>query len=557
MCGAPLEAKLKLSITSAKWSIKGRGPSPSCPLIRILFPCHFNPPSPPIFFLQCQNLLPCPNNRSIPSPACQTSPSGRRKTQTPKLLSAPGEPITLLPLRRQVTAYPNDHPRYFIDIGLVTSLESVVIQLQESCRESRSELVELRQENARLRLEHREREKFWRPLYQARKAGQASESDDLPTPPLSSPFLAQVQPSSLAAAPLIQHPYGSGLSYRGEDSTPCHYNTPGTNNTNFPTTISFPNNGLSADGSSGSALNHRVGKYAAYPYSAHESPRDPRWQTGAASGSLNGGESATPPHSHSPPYLESPSLTSTEMAAYPGRFSGDEQKVALTSVLDNAPYVFPTGERFHQGIGDSVPNSRSMSPSSSTPSSTASLPLNPSFQFTFHEPSAGQERVDFDYRRHSLPHCPEVTLHGGTADISLTGQSSDPLRYRVGRGPDSGAADLQPIVAPSENGSNHDQCSSDGDPPFNTPQIQSRRKPIQSHSRSPSPGPAPISCTVAVIKAQAFGALRRTRARTKKSTEGAAKVANHVLEARGIGVAPAVGSKRARRDEEDLDLETP
>jgi hypothetical protein len=87
--------------------------------------------------------------------------------------------------------------------------------------------------------------------------------------------------------------------------------------------------------------------------------------------------------------------------------------------------------------------------------------------------------------------------------------------------------------------------------------MQSRRKTIQSHSRSPSPGPAPISCTVAVIKAQAFGALRRTRARTKKSTEGAAKVANHVLEARGIGVTPTVGSKRARRDDDDPDLETP
>ena len=295
-------------------------------------------------------------------------------------------------------AHPNDHSNILLNIGAVTSLESVVIQLQESCRESRSELVELRQENARLRHEHREREKFWRPLYQARKAGQASESDDLPTPPLSSPFLGHVQPSGLATASLIQHPYGSGLSYRGEDSATCHYITPGTNNTNFPTqtsTISFPSNGLPTDGSSGSALNHRVGKYATYPYSAHESPRDPRWQASPAlPGSLNGGESATPPHSHSPPYLESPSLTSTEMAAYPGRFSGDEQKVALTSVLDNAPYVFPTGEGFHQGIGDSVPNSRSMSPSSSTPSSTTSLPLTSSFQFTFHEPSAGQERVD-------------------------------------------------------------------------------------------------------------------------------------------------------------------
>jgi hypothetical protein len=428
----------------------------------------------------------------------------------------------------------------------------VVIQLQESCRESRSELVELRQENAHLRHEHRERENFWRALYQARKT---SETDDLPTPPLSSPFLGHVQLSGLAAAPLIQHPYGNGLSYRGEDPAACHYNTPGANHTNFQSqtpSISFPSNGVSADASSGSPLNHRVGKYATYPYSAHGSPRDARWQPGPT---LPGGESVTPPHSHSPPYLESPSLTSTDMGAYPGRFSGDEQKVTLTSVLDNAPYVFPAGERFHHGIGDSVPNSRSMSPSSST--STASLPLTSSFQFTFHEPSAGQDRSDFDYRRHSLPQCPEVTLHGGTADISLTNQSSDALRYRVSRRPDSGATDLQPIVPPNDNGSSHDHCSSDGDPPFNDPQIRSRRNTIHSHSRSPSPGPAPISCTVAVIKAQAFGALRRTRARTKKSAEGAAKVAMNVLEARGIGVTSSVGSKRPRLDDEDLDVETP
>ena len=44
-----------------------------------------------------------------------------------------------------------------------------------------------------------------------------------------------------------------------------------------------------------------------------------------------------------------------------------------------------------------------------------------------------------------------------------------------------------------------------------------------------------------MIKAQAFGALRRTRARPKKATEGAAKVALEVLEARGIGLGIGSG----------------
>jgi hypothetical protein len=51
---------------------------------------------------------------------------------------------------------------------------------------------------------------------------------------------------------------------------------------------------------------------------------------------------------------------------------------------------------------------------------------------------------------------------------------------------------------------------------------------------------------LAVIKAQAFGALRRTRARTKKSSEGAARVAMDVLEARGIGMGVGATSKRPR-----------
>ncbi|KAJ8702623.1 hypothetical protein PTI98_001325 [Pleurotus ostreatus] len=40
----------------------------------------------------------------------------------------------------------------------VTSLESVVLQLQDSCREARTEATELKQDNARLRHEFRERE---------------------------------------------------------------------------------------------------------------------------------------------------------------------------------------------------------------------------------------------------------------------------------------------------------------------------------------------------------------------------------------------------------------
>jgi hypothetical protein len=51
--------------------------------------------------------------------------------------------------------------------------------------------------------------------------------------------------------------------------------------------------------------------------------------------------------------------------------------------------------------------------------------------------------------------------------------------------------------------------------------LRPRRGPSRE-SRSPSPSAPPISGALAVIKAQAFGALRRTRIGTKKTSEGAA-----------------------------------
>ncbi|KAF8872131.1 hypothetical protein CPB84DRAFT_706994 [Gymnopilus junonius] len=442
----------------------------------------------------------------------------------------------------------------------VTSLESVVIQLQESCRESRAEAIELRQENNRLRMEQRERERFWRALYHAKKTGQAPEVDDLtpPPPPMSSPFLGHAQVATMPShsTSLVPQQYGNSLGFRDESVIrQGPYNgTSGNGPPNFsnqPSPAPFPNNEVSSDGSSSSSINPRGNKYS--PYSFPMSG-DGRWQVGSTV-IPSTGEPITPPHSQSPVYTESPSLTSAEMLVYPGRFSADEQKTALNSVLDSAPYVFPSGDRFNQHLTDSVPNSRSMSPTASTTSSTTSLPLTSSFQFTFHEASPGQDCTEFDYRRQSLPHCPEVTLHGGTADVSLTGQPSDAVRYRASRRPDL-SADHQSMLG-THDSTQHDQ--SDGDVPFNAHHtIRSRRDTIPPRSRSTSPGPAPLSCTVAVIKAQAFGALRRTRARTKKTSDGAVKVAMDVLEARGIEIGSvSAGSKRPRMDDEVMEAETP
>jgi len=82
--------------------------------------------------------------------------------------------------------------------------------------------MDLRQENSRLRHENREREKFWRALYQARKTGQVPETEDLPPPPLSSPFSGHAPVSSAlsshSSTPLVQHAYGNGGGYREDNS---------------------------------------------------------------------------------------------------------------------------------------------------------------------------------------------------------------------------------------------------------------------------------------------------------------------------------------------------
>jgi len=53
------------------------------------------------------------------------------------------------------------------------------LQLQDSCREARSEATEVRQENMQLKHAGREREKFWRALWLTRK-GSESQLDEFP-----------------------------------------------------------------------------------------------------------------------------------------------------------------------------------------------------------------------------------------------------------------------------------------------------------------------------------------------------------------------------------------
>lgn len=264
--------------------------------------------------------------------------------------------------------------------------------------------------------------------------------------------------------------------------------------------------------------------------------RDGQWH---ASSNGDSGAPVSNGSSHSPAYVNSPTLTSSEMS-YVQRYPAEDQKVPLSN-LDTAPYVFP--------------NSRSLSPTASTPPSSSSTSLTSPFQFTFGEGSVAQDRSEFDYRRHSSAHVADVSLHAGGPDISLAGPGSDALRYRLGaRRTNSGDRPILPAVPPftGSDGSQNDEESG----PYSRPRSR-RDGPSSRSSRSPSPGTPPISGTLAVIKAQAFGALRRTRTRSKKSGEGASRVAMEALEARGLGMGAAglVGNKRQRLDMEDGDMQ--
>jgi hypothetical protein len=444
--------------------------------------------------------------------------------------------------------------------SLVTSLESVVLQLQDSCREAKTEANEMRQENSRIRHDFREREKLWKALFQTRKTGRGPESDDLPpTPPSFSPTHSQSSSvNSHLASSHMSHYGNDTLVYRtGDDPSGSlqhgSYNSgPSHAYPSHSPSLSFT--GVESDQLSDSPTHtmnsQSAAKYGPYPYPISGPTRSASWPSNLTHSAPSGPESCPPTSngaSHSPSFVESPSLTPP---SYLSRFPVDDQKVSLSSI-DTAPYAFPT--------------SRSISPTTTAPGSSSSTPAIPSaFPYTFAESSLPHDHSDYDYRR---PHGGEVTLHGGTADISMVSSNSDVVRYRLGaqrRSDPVGDRRLFPalaVLSGSDNGSHHDRGSSEGEgtPHGHSTRLRPRRgvaAPRLSHS--PSPEGPPISGTLAVIKAQAFGALRRTRStRNKKSSErDAAKVAMDALSARGIGmgVDTPTGSKRQRLHNRGSDM---
>ncbi|KAF7347818.1 hypothetical protein MVEN_01539300 [Mycena venus] len=292
------------------------------------------------------------------------------------------------------------------------------------------------------------------------------------------------------------HAYGTeNMAYRShDDPTMCN----GYNTGAYSHSSSMQYGGDVSGEHSPHSLTQRGAKYGPYSYNVPASHREHSWsQHIGQNASSSGGESGPPPSansSNSPSFGESPTLTSSSDLSVPftSRF-GEEAKVPVNN-LDTAPYVFPG------------PGSRSISPTSTTPSSSSASLTSP-FQFAFSDGTVPHERSDFDYRRNSNPRS-DVGLHAPGTEVSLSGPGSDAVRYRLGtRRTDSSAErPMLPILPPlsmSDSGSQHDRGSSDGDSnSYGPSRLRPRRdSAISPPSRSTSllppcplfPEPLPLS----------------------------------------------------------------
>ncbi|KAI0825146.1 anaphase-promoting complex, cyclosome, subunit 4-domain-containing protein [Trametes gibbosa] len=435
----------------------------------------------------------------------------------------------------------------------VTNLENVVLQLQDSCRIYETRLQDSRLEASRYKTELEHKDSLLRMYEQQQKKVDREPQDDYPisyapvrTPPVPMATSMSAGPAGHYADDAMRYASGSNPATPMNDS---YHNPNGQDYPQRSPAMSYVS--VSGNGSEPRSMDphNRMPRYDPYaPYPIDTSGRADGWVSHPGTAVSDQGSMDNSSATHSPTFVESPTLTASDLS-YSSRYGVvDDQKVPLTP-LTTSSYMFPP--------------SRSLSPAASTPSSTSSTSLAPStYPFTFPEGTSLQDRPEF-YRR---PHAPELTLHGGTADISAIvrmsgrgGPSSSASASTPGSGPTPTSPSDRPLVqAPSpyaraDNGSH--ERESDGESSSYTYSSRSRTRPVSASrgSRSPSPGPSPICSTLAVIKAQAFGALRRTRGRSKKTTEGAAKAAVEALAARGIGMVgnPA---KRPRLHDSDGDL---
>lgn len=316
------------------------------------------------------------------------------------------------------------------------------------------------------------------------------------------------------------HPFNN-IHYRDDGHGP-----PASSHSLDYATSPFQRNDLTPDASGSSSHLHRAGgKYGAqYPYAMTESSRDMRngWQVPMLNPTLHRGDAVIGAHHpQSPAYMNSPSVASVndQVQEFTGRICVEDSKGTLGPAHDGGPGVFPDGDLYHQGLGNGHPSrsastSSAMHPTAPTSMTSSLAPLT----FSDRPQDSGG---GFVYRH---PQSPQFIPQGDPLANQLTDN-----RYRV-PGRDINAD--HPMLSSSNEADTQDPNEDDH---LDMDNLRTKTHQSNISSRSPSPARPSISCTVAVIKAQTFGALRRTRSSAKKSTE-AARITLNVLQSRGIGL---------------------
>lgn len=380
----------------------------------------------------------------------------------------------------------------------VTSLETVVRKLQDACRDAHDDSTELRQENVRLKAllqGFEERERIWK-AYAKATAGTpaavaASQQLAAASAAAAAAATAQTTGTSTSSSSLIETPLSSAGSLQEHSATGTSYGEEGT---------VFGDEAFSfgkVEDIDGEAIRGGLMQQQCSPLSLYSS---------SSGHSTAVTTSPTPMHfSMDPTDPASGQLTpsSTVDCAFGGlsSLSYTANGTDAYSVDANMPPPgYPTSYNSYALNDFTTSHRRSLT--------TSTLALDP----------VGNDTMDY------------TTLETASMDDSKDSSARARRRHTYSSFP-----------APASSSSRSSTGSSG----------RSSSKGARSNSDAAA---AAMSNTLAVIKAQAFGNVRKTRARAKKNPASgdAAKAALEILEARGLGLGLDISGGVKRRKRGDL-----
>lgn len=379
----------------------------------------------------------------------------------------------------------------------VTSLETVVRKLQDACRDAHDDATEMRQENIRLKAllqGFEERERIWK-AYAKATAGTpaavaASQQLAAASAAAAAAATAHTTGTSTSSSSLIETPLSSAGSLQEHSATGNSYGEEGT--VFGDETFSFGK----VEDIDGEAIRGGLMQQQCSPLSLYSS---------SSGHSTAVTTSPTPMHfSMDPTDPASGQLTpsSTVDCAFGGlsSLSYSANGTDAYSVDANMPPpTYPTSYNSY-ALNDFTTSHRRSLP-------TSTLSLDP----------VGSDSMDY------------TTLETASLDDSKDSSARARRRHTYSSFP-------APASSSSRSSTGSGRSSSKG---------------ARSNSDAAA---AAMSNTLAVIKAQAFGNVRKTRARAKKNPASgdAAKAALEILEARGLGLGLDISGGVKRRKRGDL-----